>query len=159
MPHGGNHPAGWLDKIEFGEGCWPWTGFIYPSGYGQYGARRPGREVLAHRLVYQESVGSIPTGMVLDHICHNEALDCSGGDTCLHRRCVNPDHLEPITQSEHALRGVRRPGYGKLKTHCRWGHELSPDNTHLEADGYRACRECRRIGERRRYWERKKAAA
>lgn len=68
-------------------GCWLWTGCINPDGYGVF------RNTSAHRLTYQESRGPIPAGLVLDHRCKN-------------RRCVNPDHLEAVTQRENRRRSA-----------------------------------------------------
>lgn len=65
--------------------CWLWTGAIDPVGYGRYGAEY----VLAHRVSYEERHGSIPGGLDLHHRCRQ-------------RNCINPDHLEPLTRSDHA---------------------------------------------------------
>src|SRR5919108_4372047 len=65
-----------------GSGCWLWTGFIMRNGYGRL-TNRLGRTALAHRLMYEETIGPIPKGMDLDHLCRV-------------RRCINPDHLEPV---------------------------------------------------------------
>jgi hypothetical protein len=43
------------------------------------------------------------------------------------------------------------------KTHCVRGHEYTPENTYRKEDGYRRCRECRRIDARANY-RRSKAA-
>jgi hypothetical protein len=77
-------------KVEKTEGCWLWTAAISPNGYGKFMVS--GRPVNAHRLVYQLTVGPIPDGLDLDHLCRV-------------RHCVNPDHLEPVTRSENLLRG------------------------------------------------------
>lgn len=61
-------------------GCWLWTGSVQSSGYGSWG----GQGKLAHRLAYEDLVGPVPHGLVLDHLCHV-------------RLCVNPDHLNPVT--------------------------------------------------------------
>lgn len=59
--------------------------------------------------------------------------------------CVNPDHLEPVTQSENLLRAE---GVGKgntRKTHCPQGHPYSGDNLYLAPSRpNRMCRACRR---------------
>lgn len=67
-------------------GCWIFRGYINTrNGYGYIG-RKP-----AHRVYYEKHVGAIPAGLEIDHKCRNRA-------------CVNPDHLEPVTHSENALR-------------------------------------------------------
>ncbi len=119
-------------------GCWVWTGFITPQGYGACGYRGR-RHTLAHRVVYQELVGPIPDGLTLDHLCHTNDHGCSGGNSCLHRRCVNPEHLEPVTFEENNSRGVFA-----RKTHCPAGHPYSGENLGITKAGGRFCRECGR---------------
>ncbi len=72
--------------------CWVWTAAT-TNGYGylQIGGRQ-GRRVQAYKLAYEWLVGPVPAGLQLDHLCRN-------------RRCVNPSHLEPVTQLENLLRG------------------------------------------------------
>jgi hypothetical protein len=77
--------------------------------------RKGGKNVLAHRLSYETFVGPIPIDKQLDHLCRN-------------RLCVNPCHLEPVTQRENILRGEGVPAQNARKTHCKNGHELSPEN-------------------------------
>lgn len=76
-------------------GCWNFTGTVTPNGYGNvYGGHRGASPIKAHRYFYEHMVGEIPDGMVIDHLCRNTL-------------CVNPEHLEPVTQSENVLRGAR----------------------------------------------------
>lgn len=81
-------------------GCWRWTGLTSPQGYARVmhlRARTPG-----HRLAYELLVGPVLDGLVLHHVCHVEDRNCPGGRTCLHRACLRPAHLVPMTQAEHA---------------------------------------------------------
>lgn len=82
-----------LDKItpEPNSGCWLWTGFVHPSGYGVI--RTGNKNTYAHRCSYELFVGAVPEGLQLDHICRV-------------RCCVNPAHLEPVTPQENVLRGL-----------------------------------------------------
>jgi hypothetical protein len=84
-------PARFATKIAPQEnGCWHWTGHIDRWGYGTSG-RVPGtksRPEHAHRRAWRLFVGEVPRGLHLHHKCRN-------------KRCVNPDHLEPLTPSEH----------------------------------------------------------
>lgn len=134
-------------------GCVIYTGRLNEAGYGVSSTN--GRPTLAHRLIYLERVGEIPSGEMLDHLCHSSDADCPGGPTCLHRRCVNPNHLEPVTPAENNMRGRSRSAENFLKTHCMHGHPFTPENTQLlkalrhDGQPQRRCRECRRIANRK----------
>jgi hypothetical protein len=79
--------------------CWVWQGTLTWGGYGQIS--RQGRNVIAHRAVWEHERGPIAPGMTIDHLC-------------LNRACVNPDHLEVVTYSENNRRRFlkRSPVYG-----------------------------------------------
>lgn len=134
-------------------GCVIYTGRLNEAGYGVLGHK--GRPTGAHRLVYLELVGEIPSGETLDHLCHSSDLACAGGSTCVHRRCVNPSHLEPVSQVENTLRGRGRSAENFFKSECVNGHPFTPENTQLQkrlrSDGKptRRCRACRRIANRK----------
>lgn len=85
-------------------GCWYWTGYVDRYGYGTFrvGSITDGtrRKVYAHRWSYTNSTG-LEAPQDVDHTCHNEDKSCPGGVTCLHRRCVRPDHLIAATRSEN----------------------------------------------------------
>lgn len=122
------------------DGCIHWTGYIDRQGYGKFSVS--GRMQLAHRVSYELATGAAPEGPALDHTCHNRDLSCQGGPTCLHRRCVNPAHLEPVTRLEN-LRRSPLVAYGnKPKETCPRGHALDEANTYHHPSGTRKCREC-----------------
>jgi hypothetical protein len=128
---------------ETDNGCWPWPK-VGSNGYPT-AVKVDGRSVGAHVAVYRREVGEVPLGMSLDHLCHSFS-SCLGGTSCLHRRCVRPDHLEPVTPLEQQ---ERRPDRG----YCHNGHELTVDNFSWQLDGdakrYRKCRTCGRESSQR----------
>lgn len=108
-------------------GCWEWQGKLNRTGYGQ--TSLSDRTVLAHRAMYELARGAIPPGLTIDHLCRN-------------RRCINPDHLEPVTLRENLRRSNGRGASNAPNTHCRHGHPFSGDNLHVW-HGVRICRACR----------------
>lgn len=123
-------------------GCWHWTGHLDAHGYGRMKVNR--LQKLVHREAYQAFVGPIPDGLPLDHVCHSNDLTCLGGDTCLHRRCMNPEHLEAVTTQVNLLRGRGFVARYAAQTHCLQGHEFNAENTLIDSLGRRGCRSCGR---------------
>jgi hypothetical protein len=124
------------------EECWPWIKAVTSIGYGRilYG----GRLRSVHSLVYEALIGPVALGDTLDHACHTRDLACPGGSGCMHRRCCNPYHLEPVTIAENTRRG--RSWHGR-QTHCKRGHLFDEANTYHppSAPTHRICRECRKL--------------
>lgn len=121
-------------------GCHRWTGAIGGVGYGTLTV--DGRTEYAHRVAYTLFVGQIPEGMHIDHACHNRDESCLGEERCLHRRCVNPEHLEPVTVQRNILRSpLSVAGRNARKTHCKHGHAFTTENTIVKTTG-RECRAC-----------------
>lgn len=119
------------DKVDYNAdgGCWEWTGAKNALGYGRVRSET-GDGVYAHRAMFELVVGPIPAGLNLDHLCRNT-------------RCVNPDHLEPVSQRENVLRGVGPFAQKARKTHCVRGHEFTAENTYMLDANRRNCRTCR----------------
>lgn len=108
-------------------GCWLWMGALTaaaPNGYGRF-MRGDGTTTTAHRVSFEWLVGEIPEGLELDHLCRV-------------RRCVNPQHLEPVTHRENVLRGVSIVADFARQTSCVWGHEFD----RLSPTGRRICSIC-----------------
>lgn len=119
----------WL-RVGPGEGgCWLWRQSLSVSGYGSL-FLEDGRRVYAHRFSYELANGPIPAGLVIDHLCRN-------------KRCVRPEHLEPVTQAVNTLRGMA--GYHN-RTTCKHGHDITdPSRVYTNpTTGLRDCRECMR---------------
>lgn len=120
------------EKVEVTGFCWNWTGTL-SSGYGRFTiAPRPEQKAIgAHRFAYMLLVGPIPQGLHLDHLCRNT-------------RCVNPDHLEPVTPRVNNLRSFSTSAKRARMTHCKNGHEFTESNTRVDKIGRRSCKQCHR---------------
>lgn len=133
-------------KYDIAEnGCWEWTDRIGSRGAGglRVGGKK-GKWVDAYLIAYRTFVGPVPEGLELDHLCRN-------------RKCINFDHLEPVTRRENVRRGVSCIAVHMHKTHCKNGHEFTPENTYPKRGIHRACRKCTAAAQRR-YQARKTAA-
>lgn len=136
--------------------CIKWDKYLYPNGYGQANIGN-GRHIVAHKWAWIQNNGTIPKGMVLDHVCHNEAAErgeCLGG-ACEHRACVNVEHLRLVSQSENILAGLHSMD---VRGACPKGHSYAvKGNIMVRANGRRECAECNRIRARANYAKRKAA--
>lgn len=130
-----------LSKSQHYEGtvCWNWTDFKDKDGYGKFSFN--GKSRIAHRISYELHLGKIPDGLTLDHLCRNTS-------------CINPIHLEPTTSKENTMRGISPSAKNAAKTHCKRGHEYTPQNTWIvnSVSGKgRVCKICNRMRERELY--------
>lgn len=136
-------------------GCWVWNGLLTNAGYGRlnwmhlFGVNVPG----AHRVVLAAIGQPVPQDKVVDHLCRNRA-------------CINPDHLDVVTQRENVLRSPIAPGaLNAAKTHCAKGHPYDAENTYTwvskppRACTVRICRTCQREYGAKRYAARRLAVS
>jgi hypothetical protein len=110
MPRPRNATERFFEKVQKTDSCWLWTAATTAAGYGCFKVRSH-HLVLSHRWSYEYHVGPIPDGLTIDHLCRTPA-------------CVNPEHMEAVSQAENNRR-VPRP------SHCPAGHEFTPENTQI----------------------------
>ncbi|MGW2484952.1 HNH endonuclease signature motif containing protein [Streptomyces sp. NPDC001571] len=123
----------WADRfldciLETPAGCWQWTGYLTPNGYGRLSVG--GVQQYAHRLAYETFLGPIPPGLVIDHLCRN-------------RGCMNPAHLDAVPQRLNVLRGENQAAHRARQSACLRGHRFDLANTYRAPNGTRKCRRCR----------------
>ena len=132
MPRG-RKPKNWddypppiRDRVS---GCLLWQGPLHTAGYGKVGSKG-----YAHRVAYERAYGPIPESHQVDHVADRG---------CTHRHCVEPEHLEAVTQAENIR---RQPNVVRqmAATHCPKGHEYTEANTYVRKRGNGVKRECLR---------------
>lgn len=158
----------WSHVDRGGDGnCWLWTGTLKSNGYASFyaGGGRGASKVYAHRYAYELLVGPIPTGSEIDHLCrtrhcvnpehlepvtHAENMrrgEGFAGRNVRKETCPNGHPLDGVLPNGHRFCSTCRPRRGKgqlIKTHCKHGHEFTPENTYLDPAGKgRACQPCR----------------
>ena len=115
-------------KVDKTDSCWNWNG-AKVQGYGMLAVGR--KRIKVHRIVYEAMKSKIPEGLVPDHLCRNRA-------------CVNPEHIELVTNKENILRGIGACATNAQKTHCPRGHPLVEENLvkYRSEKGGRECKTC-----------------
>lgn len=112
--------------------CWSWDGSKNDAGYGQFMWKTGGSPRRAHRISYEYLRGPLSDRLVMDHDCRN-------------RHCVNPWHLEEVTDKVNISRG-NAPSAVRMRTGvCKRGHLYTEENTwRRPGRGDRECRTCRK---------------
>ena len=118
-----------VSRAVLGTECWIWTGAYNSNGYPRYNCKVPGYRTNPYRISWMILRGPIRNS--LDHLCRNPG-------------CVNPDHLEDVTDRVNVLRSNNPCARNARKTHCINGHEFTGENTLNQKDG-RRCRTCANI--------------
>lgn len=135
-------------RVDKNGDCWLWTGQKQLAGYGVVKWDGKGRR--AHHIAWELERGPRPSlDLELDHLCRVRA-------------CVNPAHLEWVTHEENTRRAEMARGKANgngRKTHCKHGHEFTPENTRIGANNKRYCRACHRADSTRRWQEGKRSPA
>lgn len=103
--------------------CWIWTRGTDKDGYGIFTWNGSPRR--AHRVAYSVLIDEIPQGLVSDHLCRVHG-------------CVNPAHIEPVTDLVNLMRGDTPAARNAAKTHCYKGHPLD----RARKNGERYCGTC-----------------
>ena len=84
--------------------CWEWMGGLFNSGYGAFSILHKSYRV--HRIVYEQTIGPIPDGLLVCHSCDNPS-------------CCNPNHLWLGTSKDNV---VDREQKGRGKRLCGIQH-------------------------------------
>jgi|ERR1700722_3307661 len=113
--------------VDLPERCWVWTGAKDQKGYGNYTCE-VGVVRKAHLFSWVLHYGPIPAGLQVDHECNNPS-------------CVNPFHLQILTGPENNERSNSASAVNKRKTHCKYNHPFSDENT-IRKNGRRICIAC-----------------
>lgn len=114
--------------------CWEWQSDIDANGYGRVTVE--GKTAYAHRVSYTTWAGPIPPGLVVDHVCRV-------------RHCINPAHLEAVTNTVNTLRGTSPIAKNARKTHCPQGHPYTGSNLRVNRNR-RYCVACQNERNRQR---------
>lgn len=132
-----------MKRTVYGDkGCFIWTGPLMVKGYIMH-CHRDFR-ASGHRIAYMLIHGVRLTKE--QQVCHS----------CDERRCWNPAHLFIGSNQDNAKdMAAKRRHHNNRKTHCKQGHEFTPENTRINVDKYgdthRTCIICDRARQRREW--------
>lgn len=116
--------------------CWLYAGYKNSLGYGSF--ENGGITYRAHRAMYEDARGTIPFGLVIDHLCRVPS-------------CINPLHLEPVSVRTNILRGIGLAAQASKQERCaKAGHPFTSSNIYWRKAKYdtgrmwRVCKTCRK---------------
>lgn len=101
-------------------GCWLWTGYTAPNGYGEWRGNR------AHRAAYVIAIGPIPDGLHIDHLCRVRNCDMhygrwqrlgDAGGAELRRKPAPPTCIIDSCDSLPHAKGLCSMHYQRAKSH------------------------------------------
>jgi len=123
--------------------CWWWTGSIVVSTNYPQMKRSDGAVAGIARFAWEVAYlrGPIPAGFVITRREHDWD-DCEAGKNCVHRLCMNPDHMRLELKSTGDAERMRERN--EPRTVCRKGHPLTDGNVVWvsRAQNKRMCRIC-----------------
>lgn len=117
--HGKTLMERWSAYVTRGAGCWEWSGYKDPNGYGRLSIDN--RPILAHRVSWEIHRGPLTSA---DHICHR----------CDNPSCVRPEHLflgdhaanmaDKMAKKRHRYGVSRGEAHGCSKLTIEQVHEI-----------------------------------
>lgn len=123
--------------IKGEDDCWLWKASVNSKGYGSFAINGSG--VSAHKIAWALSKNDGILSDSKSHVMHS----------CDVRNCVNPKHLSLGTALDNARDAIQK---GRVvvripsqESHCKRGHERTPENTHPK---YNTCIICKREADR-----------
>jgi HNH endonuclease len=108
--------------------CWVWMGAKDQKGYPNFTVAR-NKTAKAHRFSFKLAFGwLLEHPYQIDHKCNNPS-------------CVNPRHLFHLLGKDNNAKSNSASAVNKRKTHCKYDHEFSDENT-IRKNGRRICITC-----------------
>lgn len=94
------------------------SGYVVTAGRPRW--ERTDSPMSSTSVTYQMALSSTTSAAILD-------------------ACVNPEHLEAVTQLENFMRGEHLSAVTARENRCQRGHEFTPENTIIVVKRCKAC--------------------